>query len=274
LSTQPAPAHELGLLVADEPAPYRVENAASERPVLIVCDHASNCVPRVLGQLGLGLRQFDEHIAWDVGAAQVARRLAGQLNARAIFSGYSRLVIDVNRRVDDVGAIPALSDGILVPGNLGLSRAEREQRIESLFQPYHEVIATTLKALSHGDAVPVLVSIHSFTPFLHGLFRPWDIGVLWDKDPRIPIPLMAALRQHPNLTVGDNLPYSGVHPADYTVDVHGEAAGLAHVGIEIRQDLIAAEEGQARFASLLGDALEDILGRAELYQRWARGESV
>ena len=259
-----------GLLAADEPPAYHVDNATSNRPVFIVCDHATNRIPRALGNLGLSGAQLEQHIAWDIGAAQVAGRLAGQLNARVIYTGYSRLVVDVNRNGIEGGAIPALSDGILVTGNLGLSAADQQKRMRSLFQPYHEAIATNLSALAVGSNVPVLLSIHSFTPFLHGLFRPWEIGILWDKDPRIAVPLLAELRSRSGLVIGDNLPYSGMHPADYSVDFHGEAGGLAHVGIEIRQDLIAAVDGQTRMASLLADALVDILERDELYRRWAR----
>lgn len=269
-SIQTAHVNLAGLIAADEPPAYHVDNATSERPVLVVCDHASNRIPRALGALGLGLARLEQHIAWDLGAAQVARRLAEHLNAPAIYSGYSRLVVDVNRSESE--AISALSDGVLVPGNLGLSSVHRQQRMSSLFDPYHEAIATTLAALTHGTTVPALVSIHSFTPFLHGLFRPWEIGILWDKDPRIAIPLMAALRRHPSLVIGDNLPYSGMHPADYTVDLHGETAGLAHIGIEIRQDLIAAEDGQSRMADLLADALAGILCSDTVQRRWARAE--
>jgi predicted N-formylglutamate amidohydrolase len=258
-----------GLLAADEPPAYHIDNAVSDRPVLIVCDHASNRIPLALGDLGLGEAQLEQHIAWDLGAAEVAGRLAGQLDARVIYSGYSRLVVDVNRNGIAGGAVSALSDGILVPGNLGLSEADRQQRMSGLFQPYHEAVANTLGGLTRGTIVPVLLSIHSFTPFLHGLFRPWDIGILWDKDPRIAVPLLARLRSHWDLAIGDNLPYSGMHPADHTIDLHGEAGGLAHVGIEIRQDLIAAEDGQARFAGLLAEALVGILDQNEVYHRLA-----
>jgi len=266
-STQTARLNASGLLAADEPPPYHAENTHCERPVLIVCDHANNRIPRALGTLGLGLPHLEQHIAWDLGAAQVAGRLAQLLEGQVIYSGYSRLVVDVNRNGIEGGAIPALSDGILVPGNLGLSDSDVQQRMTGLFDPYHEAIARTLSGLIRGTTVPVLISIHSFTPYLHGVFRPWDIGVLWDKDPRIAIPLLGALRRHTELAVGDNLPYSGKHPADYTVDRHGEAAGLAHVGIELRQDLIAAEDGQHRFARLLADGLADVLVRDEVYSR-------
>lgn len=254
------------LLAADEAPAFSIDNASSDRPILIVCDHASNRVPKSLGSLGLAERYWDQHIAWDVGAAAVAGHLGRLLGSRVIYAGYSRLVLDVNRGRADISAIPTLTDGILVPGNLALPNAERQARIDSLFSPYHQAINSALGELTRPDRAPVLLSIHSFTPFLHGIFRPCDIGVLWDKDPRIPVPLLTTLRGRSDLAIGDNLPYSGMHVADYTIDTHAEAAGLAHVGIEIRQDHITTADGQLSFAALLAESLAEILNRPGLYQ--------
>ncbi len=253
------------LLAADEAPAYDIDSAPGDRPVLIVCDHASNRIPKALGDLGLADHYLHQHIAWDVGAAGVARQLGKLLGVGVIYGGYSRLVLDLNREPTDVGAIPALTDGILVPGNLALADTDREARRDSLFLPYHRAISHALKELT-SDRLPVLLIIHSFTPFLHGLFRPWDIGILWDKDPRLPVPLLTALRRRSELVIGDNLPYSGMHVADYTVDIHAEAAGLAHVGIEIRQDHIATHEGQLSFAALLAEGLTGVLDRQNLYE--------
>ncbi|HEY8521809.1 MAG TPA: N-formylglutamate amidohydrolase [Gammaproteobacteria bacterium] len=259
------------LLAPDEPPPY--EHIAARPlthrtgPVVIVCDHAQNRIPRALGSLGVPAQRLEDHIAWDIGAAGVARRLAEALGADAVLAGYSRLVVDVNRALEDPSAFPAISDGVLVPGNLGLGPQAKAERAAALFHPYHRTIRRRLEALSHGREVPVLLAVHSFTPRLYGVARPWHVGVLWDKDPRLAIPLLERLRRDRELVVGDNEPYSGRHSADYTMDHHAEALGLAHASIEIRQDLIRDEAGQEAWAERLATALGALLADARLYRR-------
>jgi len=160
--------------------------------VLLTCDHASNAVPRALGGLGLGEAALSDHIGWDIGAAAVTRPLARVLDAPAILSGYSRLVVDCHRDPGDPTSIPAVSDGVSIPGNRDLSPEARAARIAACFAPYHAAIAARLDGVLAGGRVPALLSIHSFTPVMQGVARPWHIGILWDKDPRIPLPLLAA----------------------------------------------------------------------------------
>ncbi len=155
-----------------------------------------------------------------------------------------------------------------MPGNVGLDGEAKLARERALFDPYHDAIAALVEACSHGDRVPVFLGVHSFTPRFYRTERPWHVGVLWDKDPRIALPLLRSLRADAELTIGDNEPYSGRHPADYSIDTHAEAHGLAHVGIELRQDLIVDERGQARLAGILGAALEAILADDALYRRF------
>jgi predicted N-formylglutamate amidohydrolase len=233
---------------------------------VIVCDHASNRIPRALGTLGLAAADLEDHIAWDLGAGGVARRLAAWFRASAVIAAYSRLVFDLNRAPRDATACPPLSDGRLIPGNLGLTPAVKARRRRALFDPYHAAIEAAIAAATTGERVPACLGIHSFTPRFHGTRRPWHVGVLWDADPRIALPLMARLRAA-GFVVGDNEPYSGRHPADYSIDTHAEARGLAHAGIEIRQDLIADAPGQERCARILGDALAPILADRALYRR-------
>ncbi len=254
------------LLGCGEPPSYELLAHADPRPLVLVCDHASNRIPGALANLGLPATHLERHIAWDIGAGAVTRILSERLRANAVLGGYSRLVVDLNRDLEDPTAYPAISDGVLVPGNLDLGVEARAWRARALFKPYHEAIARVATALAATDVCPAFVAIHSFTPTLHGLRRPWHIGVLWDKDPRIAVPLLAALRRSGDLVIGDNEPYSGKHPADFTIDHHAEPRGFAHVGLEIRQDLIADVEGQQRFAVLIGDALEPILASSTLYQ--------
>ena len=240
-----------GLLAADEAAPYEVLKVQTARPVILACDHASNRVPRVLETLGLADTHLQQHIAWDIGAGAVTRLLSRRLNANAVLGNYSRLVVDLNRNLEDPTAFPVISDGILVPGNLGLSVENRAERARALFKPYHEILRRVTQEWTGAGQFPVFVSVHSFTPKLHGVRRPWHVGVLWDKDPRLAIPFMDALRRAGNIVIGDNEPYSGRHPADFTIDHHAEPLGLAHIGIEIRQDLINDVSGQQRWGGIL-----------------------
>ena len=184
-------------------------------------------------------------------------------------AGYSRLLVDLNRSLEDPTAFPAESDGVLVPGNQQLSRQDRSLRVKSFYTPYRLAIERMLHRFRERDVVPAFISIHSFTPELAGVARPWHVGLLWDKDPRIPVPLLERLRAHPaGFHVGDNQPYSGKHPADYTIDHHAEAAGLPHVSIEVRQDLVDSEGGAERWAAILHQALGEILANPHLYRVW------
>ena len=165
--------------------------------------------------------------------------------------------------------MPGIRDERVIPGNQSMSEAHRTERIHCFYTPYRKAIDSKLHRFRKQGVVPAFISIHSFTPEMAGFVRPWHAGILWDKDPRIPLPLMANLRAHSDgFNIGDNEPYSGKHPADYTIDHHAEAAGLPHVSIEIRQDLVDTEEGAERWATILDDALRDILADPDLYQVW------
>ncbi len=253
-------------LLADDPPPvqhWREEGAAN---VLLTCDHASNLVPRALQGLGLGAAELERHIAWDIGAAEVTRRLAARLDAPAILAGFSRLVIDCNRDPLDASSIPETSDHVPISGNRGISESARAARRGKIFAPYHAAIDAWIEERLARGTVPALVSIHSFTPVMGGNARPWHVGVLWDSDARIPRPLLAALKSDPALVVGDNKPYSAREPQGYTVRSHAVSRGLPHVAIELRQDLIADDAGAARWAEILGAGISPILARAELYR--------
>jgi predicted N-formylglutamate amidohydrolase len=255
------------LLGADEPAPYSIEGQGGAYAALVVCDHASRRIPRALGTLGLPDSALARHIAWDIGAGALARELARRLHLQAVLAGYSRLVVDCYRHLEDPTSIAPVSDGEAVPGNLGLSARARKARVDELFAPYHRAIDERLSAWLDGERVPALIAIHSFTPVLRGQCRPWHCGVLWDRDPRVPVPLLAALRRAADLLVGDNEPYSGRDLADYTIDVHAERRGWPHVCIEVRQDLLGDALGIERWADLLARSLAPILEDAALYRR-------
>lgn len=257
---------DLPLLAPDDPAPLELCHGAGRAPVLLTCDHASNAVPRALGGLGLAPAALAEHIGWDIGAAAVTRLLAPALDAPALLAGYSRLVVDCNREPGDPTSIPESSDGIAVPGNRQLSLAARAARRAACFEPYHAAIAARLSAQLDVGTAPALLSIHSFTPVMQGVARPWHVGILWDRDARIPVPLLAALRADPAIVVGDNAPYSAREPAGYTVRHHAAARGLPHVAIELRQDLVAGAAGAQSWAARLAAALRPILARRAIYR--------
>lgn len=248
-----------------DPAPCEVIERENAAPVLVVCDHASNALPAALGTLGMSHADLGRHIAWDIGAGEVARRLAAHLDACAILGGYSRLLIDCNRQPGDPTSIPTCSDGVPVPGNAGLADDVAEWRLEAYFWPYHHAITNMLAKLWRHGAAPALIAVHSFTPMMNGRDRPWHAGVLWNRDPRMAVPLIRNLGREPGLLIGDNEPYSG-REIGYTIDTHAGAAGLPHVSVEIRQDLVEDEAGAERWAILLADALRPILAEAGLHR--------
>jgi len=238
---------------------------APGHPALVVCDHASHTLPPEFKGLGLTLQQRLTHIGWDIGAGAVAQQLAAGLGVPLIMAAHSRLLVDCNRRLDDVTVFPEFSDGTLIPGNRGLRRADRAARASAFYWPYHHAIRDMLTELEALAAAPAVVAVHSFTPELQGQLRPWHVGVLWDKDSRIAAELIRRLRGRGDLVVGDNEPYSGRHPADFTLDHHAEAEGRPHVGIEIRQDLLAQPAGIAQWSEILLHALRPILADPQLY---------
>jgi predicted N-formylglutamate amidohydrolase len=183
-----------------------------------------------------------------------------------VLAGYSRLVIDCNRHPDDPSSIPGESDGIAIPGNAGLDAAARRERRARLFEPYHAAIDRQLAHIGIGGRAPAVISMHSFTPRMNRLARPWHIGVLWDGEGRIAKPLLAALRAELDpATVGDNLPYSAREPVGFTQRHHAFERGLPHVAIELRQDLIAEEAGAAEWAERLARLLQPILATPGLH---------
>lgn len=244
-------------LEPDEPSPVVEERLEGTSPFLLTVDHAGKRLPRRVGTLGISATELSRHIGWDIGILGVSRLLSARLDAAMVGQVYSRLVIDCNRDPSVPSSIPVLSETTEIPGNAGLGEAEREARRLALFEPYHARLRAVLDA--RADRETVLISMHSFTPVFKGVARPWQVGVLYNRDTRLAHILRDLLAAEGDLTVGDNEPYQVSDLTDYTVPVHAERRGLAHVEIEIRQDLIEGEPGQAawadRFARLLPEAL-------------------
>ena len=242
------------LLAGDEPAAFKVINASATVPLILVCDHASRRIPQALGTLGLDAVARRCHLAWDIGAGGLTERLASLLGVTAVCAEYSRLVVDCNRDLLDPSAFLEFGDGVVIHGNRSLTPAQKAERAEKIYWPYHRAVDRELERLCAAGQAPTVVALHSFTPVMNGVQRPWQIGILWDTDRPTAEHFLAGFRSA-GYVVGDNEPYSGKAPMDFTIDHHAEAAGLPHVGIEIRQDLIDDPEGIVA----LGDVLLRIL---------------
>jgi len=248
--------------LADYPAFIRLEGRV-DCGVVLVCDHASNRLPPEYGSLGLAPDEFERHIAYDLGAAGVTRRMSELLGAPALLSTFSRLLVDPNRAIDDPTLIMQLSDGAVIPGNAPLGEQERQRRVELFYEPYHQAIEQTIEAAIAAGVPPVIVSLHSFTQEWRGALRPWEAAVLWDRDARLVKPVLECLRMETDFTIGDNEPYSGRLAGD-SMSRHGTSRGLAHVLVEIRQDQIRDEQGQSQWAGRLADILQRILADRSL----------
>jgi predicted N-formylglutamate amidohydrolase len=247
------------LLSPGDPPPVIVEGADRTGDCLVLCDHASAAVPSTLQSLGLPDAELARHIALDNGALDAARVIAARFAAPLVATGYSRLVIDCNRAPDDPTSIPLISETTVVPGNRGIAPEARARRQDALFHPYHRRVGAFLDGFAARGVVPAILSIHSFTPVYKGEARPWHFGILWNRDPRIPVPLIAALGRVPGVVVGDNLPYSGRDEYGYTTDVHGAKRGYPHVLVEFRDDLVRTPADVAHWAGIALDGLAPIL---------------
>ena len=259
--TAAKPLHGLPALFGpDDPPPFEVVNAGGRGPAVLHCDHAGWAVPAGLGNLGLDVSLLKRHIGWDIGAADVTRRLAALIDAPAVLAGYSRLVIDCNRPLGSPSSIPAMSHGIAVPGNREVGADAARARAEACFWPYHNAISETIARVGERRGrSPAVIAVHSFAPVLDGVERPWHVGILWDRDERIAKPLIAALAADPDICVGDNQPYSGRAPIPFSIPTHAEARGLPHVTVEIRHDVIDTHHGAEAWADRLAAALRAVL---------------
>ena len=262
------PEAPLPLIGPDDPPVFTIANADAPRPVLLLADHASNALPQSTDSLGLGPEPLGRHIAYDIGIAWLTRRLSDLLGTPAILHGYSRLLIDPNRPLDDPTSICMISDGQVIPGNRSVGAEAAAERADAMFHPYHAAVEGLLGRMDEGGLVPGVVSLHSFTPSLKGFPRPWHVGVLWAEDDRIPVPLMDNLARDPGLCVGDNQPYSGKHRYGYSIETHALPQGRPNALIEVRQDLIDTRAKAEAWAERLAGALAPVLDPSALYQRW------
>lgn len=244
------------LLCEDDPPVFQVDRVNGSSACVLTCDHAGRAIPRRLARLRLSEDELATHVAFDLGVAELGRRLSARLDACLIAHNYSRLVIDANRPPDTPDSIVTLSERTRITANEGLSRGDVRRRREEVFQPYHQRIRDELDARGARGMRSALVALHSFTPVYLGEARPWHAGVLYGRDARLGRLMLEGLRADAALVVGDNQPYAVSEATDYTIVVHGEQRGIPHVELEIRQDLLACAESVQGWAERLGDVLE------------------
>jgi predicted N-formylglutamate amidohydrolase len=245
------------LLEPDEPPAFLEVGRQGRSNFVIVVDHAGRRIPRRLKNLGLAESELRRHIAWDIGALGVARQTAAALDAPLVAQNYSRLVIDCNRDPAVPSSIPVLSEASEIPGNVGLNDAEIAARRREIFDPYHAHVRALLDARAAAGRPTILVAQHSMTDVYKGARREMHAAVLYNRDRRFAGLMLDMLRREAHLTIADNEPYFVSDETDYTVPRHGEARGLPHVEIEIRQDLVGDEAGQTEWARRIARALQD-----------------
>ena len=244
------------LLGANDPSPVQVINPGGTSHFLLLGDHAGNLVPDSLNALGLPPEELARHIGWDIGIGELGPMLAEALDAVFIRQTYSRLVIDCNRDPARADAMPEISDLTVIRGNHDLDAAKRMARVAAIQAPYQEAIRAEIARRDAAGQGTIIVSLHSFTPAMQGIARPWHVGVLHDGgDPAFARTLIAAFEAVPELTVGDNEPYS-MDTIDYTVPLHAYPKRRPYAEIEVRQDLIGTTTGCAEWSARLAAALQ------------------
>jgi len=243
------------LLAPDEPPPFEVVEGTPASRFVITCDHAGRRIPRALRSLGLPASELERHIAWDLGVEALGRKLARALDATLVLQRYSRLVVDCNRRPSRPDSMPKTSEDTTIPGNAELTPEAARERVEEIFEPYHARIRAELDAREAANRPTTLILLHSFTPVYRGVGRAWHAGVLYLHEPSLALRVLGALRAESDLVVGENEPYAATELTDYGIIEHGEARGLPHVELEVRQDLLADERGIAAWSERLARVL-------------------
>lgn len=242
------------------PPAVEVLNATGASDIVLVCEHASNHIPASYDRLGLARRHLDRHVAWDIGAAKLTRRLAERLDATAFLAGYSRLLIDLNRPLDSAGSIPTRSEDTDIPGNIGIDEGERARRAATMFTPFHAAVGSHLDERQRQGRPTRLVTIHSFTPVFQGVPRRWHAGILYDRARALGDAIVAALGADAALRVAANVPYVISLDGDYAIPVHGDQRGIEAVLVEVRQDLLSHDGGIADWSERLGTVLAALPG--------------
>ena len=239
-------------LLEGEAPPALLVNGGGRSPVVLVCEHASHRLPKSLGTLGLPESELQRHIAWDIGAEKVARLLSRRIDAPLVLQRYSRLAYDCNRPPDSADAMPEISETTHIPGNRHLSPDDKLMRTREIYRPFHAAIADLLDGRAAEGASSVVVTIHSFTPVYKGKPRAVELGILHDRDRRLADQLLTSF---PAVDARLNEPYGPEDGVLHTLNLHAAPRGLRHAMIEIRNDLLLDDRGQAEWAERLSAAL-------------------
>lgn len=260
------------IIQKSEPKPYRLVKTGLKKTgrTVIICDHASNRVPKSLKNLGLSKKDLQKHVAWDPGTETIGRYMQKALGTPLVLASYSRLVVDLNRGHDNAECMRDESDGVKIPGNKGLTKAQGKQRLDEIFWPYHDVVDAEIEKFLRKKTIPLLMSIHSFTPVMKGFRRPWHIGVMWDRENPVARKLVSNLRKNnPKLTIGENEPYSlkGHGLGKDSIRRHAGKYKIPYIILEFRQDLVGTKAGALKFAKIFHDSVAPILADLKTYKR-------
>lgn len=247
-----------------------VEIREGRGPFVVVCEHASNVLPRSLGSLGLSAADIDRHIAWDPGAEPIAAGLVDRLGGDLVLQRYSRLAIDCNRSPEMADAIAARSEDTDIPGNIGLDDAQRGARAAAIWRPFHDALERLIDRRLAARRATALVTIHTFTPVYRGIARPWHVGIISSGERSFADAVLAALRREPGLAVGDNEPYSPRDNVDYTIRRHGFDRGIPHVMVEVRNDLAVGKDAEREWTDRLARTIGTFDVAAQAAVRWRR----
>ena len=236
------------LLQQGEESPFIAVNEQGRSPFVLICEHASNVLPKALGTLGLPESELTRHIAWDIGAEKVGRLLSRLMDAPLLLQRYSRLAYDCNRPPESPDSIPEMSELTAIPGNKKLSAEGRLARAREIYRPFHDGVSAVLDRRAAGGQQSLVVSIHSFTPVYKGKPRSVELGILHGRDTTLSSKL---IKSFPNIDARLNEPYGPKDGVLHTLNLHGFTRGLQHAMIEIRNDLVSTERGQDEWAQRL-----------------------
>jgi len=220
-------------------SPIAIEREGAPGAVVFVCEHASCRLPEELGTLGLDDRALRSHIAWDIGALDLARGLADAVDGTVCYQRFSRLAYDCNRPPEASSAIVGRSETYDIPGNQGLDPAQRSARVKGIYLPFRDGLAALLERRQAAARATVLVTVHSFTPVYFGTPRQVEIGILHDSDTRLADAMLAEAQQMgSSFVVRRNEPYAPTDGVTHTLVEHGIKRGIPNVMIEVRNDLL------------------------------------
>ena len=246
------------LLEADELPAYDILNAGGDPRIILTCEHAGDVVPRKLNLLGMIPDDYKCHYAVDIGVRDVTRYLSGMLNAPAILGNYSRLVVDLNRAVDHPTTFAPVGEGKPVPGNIDISDADKARRIREIYEPYHQTLTGIIDRVISTGIIPVIISVHSYTPKFFAFARPWEIGFLHSDDSRLSDALIGYFRRL-GYTVGDNEPYDHRIVRGSSINRHAGLRRLPHTMVEFRNNMISNDKDAFFWAKLFADGLQEVL---------------